>query len=151
VAAPVGDPAPYAGGDPNRLVDDPTSDGQITARTASILAQVRAGFTASSWACWSPRPGTNSEHPLGRACDGTFGNSIGTPATGASLELGWAVVNWLKTHAASIGIDYLIWQGRIWSLARAAEGWRPYNGGGMHDPAAVTGGHFDHAHWSSEA
>lgn len=25
-------------------------------------------------------------------------------------------------------------------------GWRPYNGGGMHDPADVTGGHYDHLH-----
>jgi hypothetical protein len=150
-AVAVGDPAPYAGGDPNRLVDDPTSNGRITARTASILAQLRAAFPGSSWSCWSPRPGTNSEHPLGRACDGTFGNSIGTPATGASLEAGWAVLNWLKVHATRLRIEYLIWQGRIWSVARADEGWRHYNGGGMHTPAAVTGGHFDHAHWTSAA
>ena len=37
-------------------------------------------------------------------------------------------------------------QGQIWSLARDAEGWRPYNGGGMHDPNDVTGGHYDHVH-----
>jgi len=148
-ALPAGDPAAYPGGDPNQLVDDPTTDGKITARTAYILAQVRAAFPGTSWSCWSPRPGTNSEHPLGRACDGTFGNSIGTPATGPALELGWAVVNWLKAHATQLGIEYLIWQGRIWSVARAAEGWRPYNGGGMHNPASVTGGHFDHAHYTA--
>jgi hypothetical protein len=45
-----------------------------------------------------------------------------------------------------LGLEYLIWQGQIWSLARDAEGWRPYNGGGMHDPGNVTGGHFDHLH-----
>ena len=39
-----------------------------------------------------------------------------------------------------------IWQGKIWSLSRDAEGWRPYNGGGMHDPDNVTGGHYDHLH-----
>ena len=31
-------------------------------------------------------------------------------------------------------------------LSRDADGWRPYNGGGMHDPASITGGHFDHLH-----
>lgn len=27
---------------------------------------------------------------------------------------------------------------------RASEGWRPCTGGGMHDPASITGGHHDH-------
>ena len=94
--------------------------------------------------CWSERPGTKSEHPLGRACDGTFGNSIGTAATGPALALGWKVTNWLKANAETVGVEYLIWQGRIWSVARASEGWRAYDGGGMHDPNGVTGGHYDH-------
>jgi hypothetical protein len=141
----------YTGANPNHLVDDPTSDGQITGRTAHILSQVQMNFPGSRWSCWSERPGQNSEHPLGRACDGTFGNSIGTAATGPALDLGWKVTNWLKTHAATLGVEYLIWQGRIWSVARASEGWRPYDGGGMHDPNGVTGGHYDHCHWTTRA
>ena len=31
------------------------------------------------------------------------------------------------------------------------EGWRPYNGGGMHDPGDVTGGHYDHLHVTVKA
>ena len=42
--------------------------------------------------------------------------------------------------------QYLIWQGTIWNIDRDAEGWRPYNGGGMHDPSDITGGHYDHLH-----
>lgn len=148
-ASPGGPVNPYDGSDPNRLVDDPTSDGQITARTAHILGQLQIRFPGSSWACWSPRPGTKSEHPLGRACDGTFGNAIGQPATDAALELGWQVTNWLKANAETLGVEYLIWQGKIWSVARSSEGWRPYDGGGMHDPASVTGSHRDHLHWTS--
>lgn len=140
-----GDPAPLDG-DPDQMVDDPTSDGQITARMAHLMAQARAAFPDASWACYSPRPGTRSEHPLGRACDITFGNRIGTHPTPVQLEDGWRVTNWMKDHAESLGIEYLIWQGKIWSLSRDAEGWRPYNGGGMHDPADVTGGHYDHLH-----
>ena len=139
------DAAAYAGEDPNRMVDDPTSNGQITARTASVLAQVRARFPDTSWACWR-RGDSGSEHPDGRACDGTFGNSIGEPTTGPALTLGWQVTNWLKANARTLGVEYLIWQGRIWSVARDSEGWRPYGGGGMHDPQTVTGGHFDHLH-----
>ncbi|KLO63187.1 metalloendopeptidase [Dermacoccus sp. PE3] len=140
-----GDPAPL-GGDPNQMVDDPTSDGRITARMAHVMAQARAAFPDTSWACYSPRPGTRSEHPLGRACDITFVNRIGTRPTPAQLENGWRLASWIKNHAESFGIKYLIWQGTIWSLARDAEGWRPYNGGGMHDPNNVTGGHYDHLH-----
>lgn len=138
----------YAGDDPNHLVADPTTDGQITERTARVLAQVQKNFPDSSWACWSPRTGQQSEHPLGRACDGTFGNSIGTATTGPALGFGWKVCNWLKANAETLGVEYLIWQGHIWSVARNAEGWRPYEGGGMHDPNSVTGGHYDHVHFT---
>lgn len=143
-----GSSSSYPGDNPDHLVDDPTTNGQITERTAHVLAQVREHFPATVWSCWSPRVGDKSEHPLGRACDGTFGNSIGTAATGNALDLGWRVTNWLKANAQSLGVGYLIWQGRIWSVARSSEGWRPYDGGGMHDPHNVTGGHFDHLHFT---
>lgn len=143
------EPEPFTG-DPDRMVDDPTSDGQITARTLHLYQQATAAFPDTSWACYSPRPGTRSEHPLGRACDITFGNPIGTRPTPAQLEAGWAVTNWMKTHAQTLGVEYLIWQGQIWSHARDDEGWRPYNGGGMHDPGDVTGGHYDHLHVTVE-
>lgn len=146
--AVAGPASSYPGDNPDHLVDDPTTDGQITERTAHVLAQVRAQFPTTAWSCWSRRVGDKSEHPLGRACDGTFGNSIGTSATGNALDLGWKVTNWLKANAQTLGVEYLIWQGRIWSVGRSAEGWRPYDGGGMHDATSVTGGHRDHAHFT---
>lgn len=146
-SCPAPDANPYEGDGPNSMVDDPTSSGQITRRNAHVLAQVQTNFPGSTWSCWSPRSGP-SEHPLGRACDGTFGNAIGTAASGSALALGWQVTNWLKENAQALGVEYLIWQGKIWSVARNSEGWRPYGGGGMHDPGNVTGGHYDHLHWS---
>ncbi|WP_019482636.1 M23 family metallopeptidase [Arthrobacter sp. TB 23] len=133
-------------GDPDRMVDDPTSDGQITARLLHLYARGIATFPDTSWACYSPRPGTVSEHPLGRACDLTFGNAIGQHPTPSQLEAGWEATNWMKDHAETLGVEYLIWQGKIWTLARDDEGWRDYDGGGMHDPSDVTGGHYDHLH-----
>ena len=149
-ATAAGPASPFNGDNPGNLVDDPTTDGQITERTAHILAQIRSKFPESSWACWSPRPGQPSEHSLGRACDGTFGNALGTAATGHALDYGWQVTNWVKDNARTLGVEYVIWQGRIWSVARADEGWRKYDGGGMHDPNSVTGGHYDHLHWTAE-
>lgn len=146
VSASAGEPGPYTGGDPDRLVNDPTTGGRITARMAHVMAQAQKVFPDTSWSCYSPRPGTRSEHPLGRACDITFGNPIGRRPTPAQLEAGWGVTNWMKNNAETLGVQYLIWQGTIWSLARDHEGWRPYNGGGMHDPTNITGGHYDHLH-----
>ncbi|MBG0716682.1 M23 family metallopeptidase [Microbacterium sp. 2C] len=146
----AGDPSPVEG-DPDELVDDPTTDGQITVRMRSVYEQTLAAFPESTWACYSPRPGSKSEHPIGRACDVAFGNAIGQYPTPAQLEYGWQVTNWLQEHAETLGVEYLIWQGTIWSLARADEGWRDYNGGGMHDPSDVTGGHFDHLHITVKA
>lgn len=140
-----GAPAPVPT-DGDHMVDDPTTNGQITTRMLHVYTQARAAYPDTSWSCYSPRPGTKSEHPLGRACDITFGNPIGTRPTPAQLEAGWAFTNWLKTNAQTLGVEYLIWQGQIWSLARDNEGWRPYNGGGMHDPTDITGGHYDHVH-----
>lgn len=133
-------------GDSDRMVDDPTTDGQITARMLHVYEVGMAAFPDTSWACYSPRSGTKSEHPLGRACDITFGNPIGEKPTPAQLEAGWDITNWMKDNAETLGVEYLIWQGKIWNIKRDDEGWRDYNGGGMHDPGDVTGGHFDHVH-----
>ena len=145
------DPAPWpnqhhAPDLPEATVDDPTTDGQITARMAYVMAQTKQAFPDTSWSCYSPRTGTKSEHPLGRACDITFGNPIGKRPTPAQLAAGWEVTNWVKDHAKTLGVQYLIWQGTIWNIDRDSEGWRPYNGGGMHDPTDITGGHYDHLH-----
>ncbi|GAA1488244.1 M23 family metallopeptidase [Brachybacterium sacelli] len=139
-SAPGGQPDPFEG-DPDRMVDDPTTDGQITAQMLHLYQQATAAFPDTSWACYSPRPGTVSEHPLGRACDLTFGNAIGQRPTPPQLEAGWQVTNWMKDHAEVLGVDYLIWQDKIWSLARDDEGWRDYTRG-----TDITTKHIDHLH-----
>ena len=139
------EPDPFPGDNPDELVDDPTTDGQITAGMLHLYQQTSAVFPESSWACYSPRPGQASDHPLGRACDLTFGNAIGKYPTPAQSEYGWQVTNWLIEHAETLDVAYLIWEGQIWT---PGSGWRDYNGGGMHDPDDVTGGHWDHLHIS---
>jgi hypothetical protein len=83
---------------------------------------------------------------LGRACDVTVGNQIGSRPTPSQLDYGWQLTNWLKTNAKPLGVQYLIWQEHIWNIDRDSESCRPYNGGGMYDPSDVTGGHYDHIH-----
>jgi len=74
-------------------------------------------------------------HPAGLAAD--FMVSL-TPAGKAQ---GDALVAYAQAHATELGIDYIIWYQRIWSVERAAEGWRR-----MEDRGSATENHLDHPH-----
>jgi hypothetical protein len=146
-AAAAGAPsaAPSGGG----MVDDPTSKGRVTATTAHGLAEIRAHFgpairSASCWDehAWNPK----SDHPRGRACD-VYTSPAREFAKGDGLTNGNRVAAWLREHHQTLGVAYVIWQGRIWSPSK---GDRPYGGGGVYDASDAIGGHFDHLHISFE-
>ena len=44
--------------------------------------------------------------------------------TATGRALGVQVRDWVRQHAAQLGVDYLIWNEQIWSTKRAREGWR---------------------------
>ena len=58
-------------------------------------------------------------------------------------DTGTALARYIKTHADQIGVAYVIWQQRIWSVQRADEGWRV-----MSDRGNPTDNHMDHVHLS---
>jgi uncharacterized protein YraI len=72
----------------------------------------------------------DGEHGQGRAID--------IMVTG---ETGWAVADLLRANYASLGIEYIIFSQKIWSVERSGEGWR-----GMSDRGSVTANHYDHVH-----
>jgi hypothetical protein len=84
-----------------------------------------------------------SDHYSGKAVD----VSVPNWQTQSGNALGWRMASWLQLRADQLGIKYLIWDGRIWSQARADEGWRPYThpGGLVSDTAS----HRDHVHVST--
>ena len=55
---------------------------------------------------------------------------------------GDAIAAYAVGNAQRLRLTYVIWYRRIWSVARASEGWRPYNG---------LSAHTDHVHLSFEA
>ncbi|TSD62431.1 M23 family metallopeptidase [Aeromicrobium piscarium] len=71
----------------------------------------------------------------------------GEHATGHSLDImisgrtGWDIAYWLQENHEELGIEYVIHAQKIWSVPRAAEGWRP-----MEDRGDPTQNHFDHVH-----
>ncbi len=139
---------PFTG--PDGFVDDPTSRGFITRRMLHTYTEVQRAFGHWRWGvgCWDPHAwNPTSDHPLGRACDFAVGR-LGAFPSPADRATGWQLAHWLQANAAALGVTYIIWDGHIWSTARAAQGWRLYDGVGIYDPSTPTGGHFDHVHVS---
>lgn len=70
-------------------------------------------------------------HPAGRALDFmTFDKAAGDGIAA------YAKKNWKR-----LGVEYIIWRQRIWSVARSGEGWRA-----MEDRGSITANHYDHVH-----
>lgn len=132
---------------------DPTQPGRqgacVTPRTARMVEQIEAmNVGHNGITCWDPHEqNPTSDHPKGKACDIVFG-TLGQFPKGTDKENGDQLANWLVANAETWAVKYIIWQGRIWTTARAGEGWRPYTGGGIYDPSDPTGGHYDHIHLS---
>lgn len=124
---------------------DPTSDGRITPRTHTLVRALQAtGHDGDGIGCYAPRPqNPDSDHPRGRGCDVFF-----NPHDRHDIAEGWRVANWLITHQARYGINYLIWQGRYWSATQPR--WTTYTSDayGCPNPSNLTGCHYDHIHIS---
>lgn len=72
----------------------------------------------------------DGEHGQGRAVDIMI-----------SGETGWAIAEMLRDNHADLGIEYIIYSQKIWSVERSGEGWR-----GMSDRGSATANHYDHVH-----
>ena len=83
-----------------------------------------------------------SNHNTGNALDCTISNRIGQRPTAEQKAQGDRLANWLKDNAGRLQVRYVMWDGKIWSVARANEGWRPAAS------SNVTLGHYDHIHVS---
>ncbi|MFA9430801.1 hypothetical protein [Egicoccus sp. AB-alg2] len=87
--------------------------------------------------------GGRSEHKEGRGWDWMLDASDPADAAAAAEVLDWLLATDEdgNAHAMArrLGVMYVIWDGEIWSAARAGEGWRPYHGASPHT---------DHVHFS---
>ncbi|WP_029212112.1 M23 family metallopeptidase [Arsenicicoccus bolidensis] len=78
-----------------------------------------------------------SGHPAGLALDFMTNDIPDGKATGDRLAA------YLQANAAALDVKYVMWYSRIWSVARADEGWRT-----LPDRGAPTQNHEDHVHLS---
>jgi hypothetical protein len=82
-----------------------------------------------------------SDHPVGKAVD----IMIPEYQTGAGNDLGWQIARWVQGNTAALGVTYVIFDMKIWSVARNPEGWRHYDRG---DPSDPNSSHRNHVHVS---
>lgn len=78
------------------------------------------------------------DHPAGRAVDVMIPNYRNNKA------LGNAVAEYYRKHARALNISYIIWDQKIWSVARDREGWRA-----MASRGSDSANHLDHVHINS--
>jgi len=77
---------------------------------------------------------------------GTF-RSDGEHAQGIAVDImvsgdrGYQVAEFIQKYYAELGVNYIIYSQRIWSVDRSSEGWRA-----MEDRGSVTANHYDHVH-----
>lgn len=116
-----------------------------TARTTFVDGEIArlTGETQCYVGDYRSYQASTSNHNTGNALDCTISSAIGSYPSAAQKAQGWKLAEWAKQYAVRLQIRYVIWDGKIWSVARASEGWRTYTGG-----SGVTGGHYDHVHVS---
>lgn len=83
------------------------------------------------------RPDSIPDHPSGRALD----LMIPSYRSAGGRALGQDVADWARTNAQQLGIQYVIWNQRIWNVQRDTEGWRP-----MANRGGDSANHKDHVH-----
>ncbi|HIT76830.1 MAG TPA: SH3 domain-containing protein [Candidatus Avipropionibacterium avicola] len=108
----------------------------LTSRSKALLVQVHSRYPQITWYN-GVRPDSLPDHPSGRALDIMLSNY----KSAASNQLGWQIANWAKANAASLGVEYIIFDQKIWSVARSGEGWRT-----MADRGSDNQNHKNHVH-----
>lgn len=77
--------------------------------------------------------GPTGEHAEGRALDFmTYDNGTVLHPGPARPLIGRQISQYLVDHHLRLGIWYVIWNRRIWSITRPGKGWIPYTGDNPH-------------------
>ncbi len=122
----------------------PVIGDNITPRMREVRDEVdrRFGPFGPFGAIGCYRPGSDGEHPLGRACDFMLSSGGVMPAA-SSIQEGYDIAAWAQANASRLGIMYIIYRQRIWDVRMASSGWVP-----MENRGSITANHYDHVHIS---
>jgi hypothetical protein len=117
----------------------------LTPRAATVLRELQDAYGSLRTGGYAPG-GVRTGHSAGSAhYDGRAVDVFFRPVTARQQQKGWAVAQWLVANADRLGIATVIYDNRIWTARRSAQGWREYvpPGGPTDDPTLR---HEDHVH-----
>lgn len=104
--------------------------------TQGVVARSRAMFPQIT-TYYGVRADSLPDHPGGYAVDIMIPNW----STSSGKALGWQIANYMRANARALGIQYIIFDQKIWNISRDGEGWRL-----MADRGGATANHKDHVH-----
>ncbi|MCT1458737.1 SH3 domain-containing protein [Aestuariimicrobium sp. p3-SID1156] len=127
-------PSPPVGGDGLNLRGSSGLAGlEPNARNIVNVIASKWGLTTFYGVRADPLP----DHPSGHAVDAMIPNY----RSASQNALGWEIASYLRANARALGVQYVIWDQKIWNIARDKEGWRS-----MADRGGDTANHKDHVH-----
>lgn len=122
------------------LVSNPTSQyqlGGVQSQTSIVANTLGSMFDIKTVGGYRRGDADPYGHTVGLALDFMINDLRDGTGTGNRLAA------YAKDHADELGVAYVVWRQRIWSVARSDEGWRA-----MPDRGNPTDNHFDHVHLS---
>jgi hypothetical protein len=120
----------------------------LTPRAEAVREVLRARFGQLPLGGFAPG-GVHTGHMVGSAhYEGRAIDAFVRPVSARNKQRGWALAYYLVTHAERFAIETVIFDGRIWTARRSAEGWRDYHVdvSGKSGAVARILEHRDHVH-----
>ena len=113
----------------------------LTPDALRVLRSIDAQFATHNYLGVGDRASNpDSDHPSGRAVDVMIENW----QSQSGIDEGDRIADWVRAHAEDLGVSYVIWRAKIWSVGD--KDWRSYSHpSGGSDP---TLDHLDHVHVS---
>jgi len=120
----------------------------LTPRAEAVREDLRARFPGVPLGGFAPG-GVHTGHMPGSAhYEGRAIDAFVRPVNPRNKERGWALAEYFVANAARLSINTVIFDDRIWTARRAADGWRHYTVATGGKPPAVVRilEHRDHVH-----
>lgn len=120
----------------------------LTPRAEAVRGVLRARFPGVPLGGFAPG-GVHTGHMAGSAhYEGRAIDAFVRPVNARNKQAGWRLAHYLVAYADRLAITTVIFDDRIWTARRAADGWRDYSVATSGKPRAVVRvlEHRDHVH-----
>lgn len=101
----------------------------LTERAAAVRRDLDAVFGRQSVGGFAPGGVTTGHQPGSAHYEGRAVDVFTRPVTEASQDRGWAIAQYLVAHADRLHVATVIYDAKIWTARRDAQGWRTYTVG----------------------